>query len=92
MAKKLARRNIDAFKPETLYAVITNAAGRGSHLKHCAHLLPDNPQYRARAEEWDRKARDIHEYLVEINIRKPEAPAGGSRLRAGGALTAWGAG
>ncbi len=75
MAKRLARRNIDAFQPETLDAIIINAAGCGSHLKHYGHLLHDDPGYRSRAEDWDRKARDIHEFLVEINFKRPGAPA-----------------
>jgi glycolate oxidase iron-sulfur subunit len=75
MAKRLARSNIDAFAPEKLDAIIINAAGCGSHLKHYVPLLHDDPRYRARAEEWDRKARDIHEFLVEIDFKKPAAPA-----------------
>src|ERR1051325_6291112 len=39
LAQQLARRNIDQFPPDQFDAIITNAAGCGSHLKHYAKLL-----------------------------------------------------
>lgn len=66
LSRILARRLIDLFKVEELDAVITNAGGCGSHLKHYGKLLADDPDYAGRAREWDRKCRDIHEWLVEI--------------------------
>ena len=48
-------------------------AGVGSHLKHYATLLKDDPSYHERAELWDRKVKDIHEWLVQIGIRAPSA-------------------
>ena len=71
LAQQLARRNIDQFPPERFDAVITNAGGCGSHLKHYAKLLADDPAYLKRAELWDRKVKDIHEWLVEIKFRAP---------------------
>lgn len=71
LAKEMARRSIDLFQPEKLDAIIINAAGCGSHLKHYDRLLADDPQYAVRAREWSRKARDIFEFLVEIGFRKP---------------------
>ncbi|MGV3771396.1 MAG: (Fe-S)-binding protein [Verrucomicrobiales bacterium] len=77
LAKILARKQIDQFPPEKFDAIITNAAGCGSHLKHYAKLLDDDPEYRHRAEEWDRKVKDIHEWLALIGVKKPtSAPAG----------------
>ncbi|MEO8205760.1 MAG: (Fe-S)-binding protein [Chthoniobacterales bacterium] len=70
-AKLLARRNLDMIDPFKFDAVITNAAGCGSHLKHYDRLLEDDPTYKERAAEWSRKLKDVHEYLVEINFRKP---------------------
>lgn len=67
-----ARRMLDQFDLATLDAVITNAAGCGSHLKHFSNLLGDDPVYGERARQWDRKARDISQWLVEIGFRKPE--------------------
>jgi glycolate oxidase iron-sulfur subunit len=71
-AKELARRQIDQFPPDKFDAIISNAAGCGSHLKHYAALLADDPHYRDRAVKWDRKVKDIHEWLAETGI----APAG----------------
>jgi len=77
LARDLARRQIDAFQPEKLDAIITNAAGCGSHLKHYDHLLADDPAYAGRAAEWSRKLKDIHEWLVEIGFRHPAAAGSG---------------
>ncbi|MDE0961683.1 MAG: (Fe-S)-binding protein [Candidatus Latescibacteria bacterium] len=71
-AKRLARINIDAFNAEDLDAVIVNSGGCGSHIKHYEHLLADDAEYAERAKEWSRKVRDIHEFLVEIELRTPE--------------------
>jgi glycolate oxidase iron-sulfur subunit len=70
-ARQLARRQLDQFPPERFDAIISNAGGCGSHLKHYAALLDDDPLYRDRAALWDRKVKDIHEWLVEIGIRPP---------------------
>lgn len=65
-ARHLARRLIAAFEPlEELDAVVTNAGGCGSHLRHYAPLLADDPAWAGRARAWDAKVRDIHEFLVE---------------------------
>src|SRR6185503_9185926 len=46
LAQDLARKNIDQFPPENFDAIITNAGGCGSHLKHYAKLLADDTAYR----------------------------------------------
>lgn len=74
LAKQLARKNIDSFPLHELDAIITNAGGCGSHLKHYDHLLADDPVYAQKAKEWSRKVKDISEWLVEIDLRKPNAP------------------
>src|SRR5262249_30861647 len=66
LAANLARQMIDLFEPEKLDAIISNAGGCGSHLKHYGPLLAHDPVYAERAKIWDSKARDIHEWLVEI--------------------------
>ncbi len=71
LAQSLARRNIDQFPPEQFDAIITNAAGCGSHLKHYTSLLKDDPRYKERAELWDKKIKDIHQWLAEIGIQPP---------------------
>lgn len=76
LARELARRQIDAFDLDSLDAIITNAGGCGSHLKTYGHLLHDDPLYASKAATWDKKVKDIHEWLVQIGFRKPEAGAG----------------
>ena len=77
LARQLARKSIDQFPPEQFEAIISNAAGCGSHLKHYASLLADDPAYVKRAQLWDAKLRDIHEWLAHIGLTppKPGAPA-----------------
>ncbi len=64
-ARELARRLIEAFDPGKLDAIITNAAGCGSHLKTYERLLGPS------AAEWSRKVKDVHEWLAEIGLRPP---------------------
>ena len=71
LAQELARKNIDQFPPESFDAIITNAGGCGSHLKHYAHLLHDDARYAKRAALWDSKVKDVHEWLVEIGMESP---------------------
>jgi len=73
LAQQLARRNIDQFPPGQFDAIITNAGGCGSHLKHYAKLLADDPVYSQRAELWDAKVKDIHEWLTQIKLRIPHS-------------------
>jgi glycolate oxidase iron-sulfur subunit len=71
LAQRMARRQIDQFPPADFDAIITNAGGCGSHLKHYAKLLGGDPRYAARATQWDAKVKDIHEWLVEIGFAAP---------------------
>lgn len=71
LAAELARKAIDQFPPEQFDAIISNAGGCGSHLKHYRKLLADDPRYRERAELWDRKLKDVHEFLAEIGLKPP---------------------
>lgn len=80
LARELARRQIDSFDLEELDAIITNAGGCGSHLKTYGHLLHDDPFYAEKAKQWDKKVKDIHEWLVQIRFRKPAVGAGVSEV------------
>jgi glycolate oxidase iron-sulfur subunit len=71
LARDLARKNLAQFPPDQFDAIITNAGGCGSHLKHYGRLLEDDPEWRERAELWDRKVKDVHEWLAEIGLRPP---------------------
>jgi glycolate oxidase iron-sulfur subunit len=75
LAADLARRLIDLVPPERYDAIVTNAGGCGSHLRHYAPLLADDPRYAGRAKAWDARVRDVQEWLVEIGCRAPEAAA-----------------
>lgn len=71
-AQEQARQMLDQFDLDKLDAIISNAAGCGSHLKHFGNLLKDDPDYAKKATQWDGKAKDISEWLCEIGFRKPE--------------------
>jgi len=73
LARDLARKLIRQFPPSQFDAIITNAGGCGSHLKHYRKMLMGDPVFRSEAELWDRKVKDIHEWLAEIGTRKPTA-------------------
>lgn len=84
LAREMARLNIAALEGasgglEKLDAIITNAAGCGSHLKHYDELLADDPGYAERARVWSRKLKDIHEWLAEIGITAPPTGDGDRR-------------
>jgi glycolate oxidase iron-sulfur subunit len=70
-ARGYARRLIDHFEKENLDAIITNAAGCGSHLKHFDRLLRDDRSYADKAKQWSEKVRDISEWLLEIGVEIP---------------------
>lgn len=77
LSREMARRNIDAMEAAAgslgaLDAIITNAAGCGSHLKHYDRLLADDEEYRARAVQWSERVRDIHEWLAAHAPRPPQ--------------------
>jgi glycolate oxidase iron-sulfur subunit len=73
ISRELARRNIERFDTASLDAIITNAAGCGSHLKTYERLLAEDKTYADRAAMWSRKCKDINEFLVEIGFRAPTA-------------------
>jgi glycolate oxidase iron-sulfur subunit len=69
-ALNLARRNIDAFENDGADFIVVNAAGCGAMLKEYGHLLKDDPQYAARAEDFSRRVKDIAEFLDQLGIRE----------------------
>jgi glycolate oxidase iron-sulfur subunit len=75
-AREMARRNIDAMERSAgslaeLDAIITNAGGCGSHLKHYDHLLHNDPRYAERARQWSAKVKDVHEFLIGLGLVPP---------------------
>jgi glycolate oxidase iron-sulfur subunit len=77
-AKRLAKRNIQAFESASVDAVVVDAAGCGAHLKAYGHLLRDDPAWAARAAVFSAKVRDVSEYLASL---PGEAPLGALAVR-----------
>jgi glycolate oxidase iron-sulfur subunit len=74
-AQDLAKRTLDRFELDGYDAIITNAGGCGSHLKHYGSLLASDAQYFEKAARWDSLVKDIHEWLIEIGFRVPTKPS-----------------
>jgi glycolate dehydrogenase iron-sulfur subunit len=70
-AKRLARRNIEAFERDDESPVIVNAAGCGSTLKGYGHLLAGDPEYAERAAKFSARVRDFTEFLAALPLRPP---------------------
>jgi len=68
----LARNNIKVFLAGDFDAIVTNAAGCGSHMKEYDDLLEHDPEFRDRAKEFRAKAKDVTEYLAQIGVRPPK--------------------
>lgn len=91
IARQLARANLDAFDAVDgglagLDAILVNAGGCGSHVKHYDRLLAEDTDYAERARLWSARALDIHEWLERIDVRPPASPPGGSLATADGPL------
>lgn len=71
LAQELARRNLAQFPPGEFDAIITNAGGCGSHLKHYHKLLHDDARHASAALLWDQKIKDVAEWLAEIGVASP---------------------
>lgn len=63
-ARKLARRNIEAFEKSPTEFIAVNAAGCGAMMKEYAHLLQDDPAWHDRASAFSAKVRDVSELLA----------------------------
>jgi glycolate oxidase iron-sulfur subunit len=72
LAAALARQQLRQFPPDQFDAIITNAGGCGSHLKHYAKLLANDAEWLPKAKLWDHKVKDIHEWLMEIGVVPPK--------------------
>lgn len=67
-AKKLAKRNIQAFEDLNVDYIITNAGGCGAFLIDYDHLLKDDPQWAQRAQTFSSKLKDISSILVDLEF------------------------
>jgi Fe-S oxidoreductase len=71
-AHRLARRNLAAFDPRDVDAIVSNSAGCGAALREAKDWLPGE------AEPFSARVRDVCELLDEAGLR---APAGRVALR-----------
>jgi glycolate oxidase iron-sulfur subunit len=70
-ARKLARRNIDAFLASGADYIAVNSAGCGSAMKEYGDLFERDSAYAAKAHRFVEGVRDINELLVEIGFAAP---------------------
>lgn len=72
VARRLARANVEAFRPAAVEAVVVNAAGCGAALSEYGELLAhsDNDQ---EAAAFARRAVDVSRFLVQQGFEPPPA-------------------
>lgn len=78
-ARRLARRNIEAFERTGAALVLVNAAGCGAQLKEYDVLLRDDPAWRGRASAFAARVRDVTEFLAANLVDTPR-PLPGLRV------------
>lgn len=74
-ARRLARRNVEAFEDEGRAPVVTNAGGCGAMLVSYSHLLADDEEYAESAREFSKRVRDVSQQLEATGMRRAEAGA-----------------
>lgn len=79
-ARQLAEENLNAFDIDQLDAIISNAGGCGSHLRRYAEMFPPGSPLHAKAEAWDAKVCDVHQWLDENGFRPPARSIGPVRV------------
>lgn len=67
--RDFARQIIGAFENLDVDAIIINSAGCGSTIKDYSEILKDDTQYAQRARAVSQKAKDIMEFLSEIEMQ-----------------------
>ncbi|HEX5433047.1 MAG TPA: heterodisulfide reductase-related iron-sulfur binding cluster [Candidatus Angelobacter sp.] len=75
-SRDLARNNIKVFLGGDYDAIVTNAAGCGSHMKEYDDLLEHDPEFAGPAKQFRDKVRDVTEYLAAIGPREPKKKIG----------------
>ena len=73
-ARKMARRNIDAFLDVDVDAVVVNAAGCGAAMKEYGYLLRDDPIYAEKAKRFSSQVKDATEFLAGLGLVGKLAP------------------
>lgn len=64
-AKQLMKENLDLFEKMDVDYIVTDCAACGASLKEYEEILHDDPVYRAKAEKFSPKVREITEFLAE---------------------------
>lgn len=68
-ARKLARRNIEAFERSGAAWLVVNSAGCGAALKEYPEWLAESPTWRERAERLASATRDFTELVADAHVR-----------------------
>lgn len=71
-ARRMARRNVDAFLEAEVDAVVVVSAGCGSTIKEYGHLLQDDPVYAEKARRLGGMVKDVSEFLTALPLKPPE--------------------
>ncbi len=71
-SRALARNNIKIFLGADYDAIVTNAAGCGSHMKEYDDLFEHDTEFIDRAKQFKAKCKDVTEYLAGIGLRAPK--------------------
>jgi glycolate oxidase iron-sulfur subunit len=69
-ARKLARRNVEAFESARQVPVVANAGGCGAMLKGYDHLLSDDAEFAGRARSFAARVRDVSQVLAATGSRR----------------------
>ncbi|MBE7517692.1 MAG: (Fe-S)-binding protein [Thermoflexaceae bacterium] len=70
-ARRLARRNIEAFEREPGLPVVLNSAGCGAAMKEYGALLADDPRFAERARRLAARVTDLTELLASLGSEVP---------------------
>ncbi|HEY6366350.1 MAG TPA: heterodisulfide reductase-related iron-sulfur binding cluster [Candidatus Binatia bacterium] len=73
-ARKMARRNIDAFLDADVDAVVVNAAGCGAAMKDYGYLLRDDEAYAEKAKRFSSIVKDAAQFLGDLGLAGNLAP------------------
>jgi len=69
-ARRLARRNVEAFGAGPPLPVVTNAGGCGAMLASYGQLLAHDAEYAARARDFSARVRDVSQQLAATGLRE----------------------
>ena len=70
-ARRMARRNVDAFLAAGVEQVVVASAGCGSAMKEYGHLLKDDADYSEKAKRLGEMTVDITEFLASLTLERP---------------------